>query len=79
MREPPTLPIRLLPTATKCGVRPFPGVEPVEGWRDRASRYSEQGAERVEGIEAPIESKRELRQRLRERQVFTGQDIHRFA
>ena len=55
-----TLPIRLLPTPTKCGVRPFPGVKPVEGWRDRASRYSEQRAERVEGIEAPIESKGEL-------------------
>jgi len=54
------LPIRLLPTPTKCGVRPFPRVKPVEGWRDRASRYAEQRAERVEGIEAPIESKGEL-------------------
>ena len=54
------LPIRLLPTPAKCGVRPFPGVKPVEGWRDRATRYSEQRAERVEGIETPIESKGEL-------------------
>jgi len=54
------LPIRLLPTPAKCGVRPFPGVKPVEGWRDRATRYSEQRAERVKGIEAPIESKGEL-------------------
>ncbi|MEF2559433.1 hypothetical protein VQ044_25410, partial [Aurantimonas sp. C2-5-R2] len=28
-----TLPIRLLPTPTKCGVRPFPGVKPVKGRR----------------------------------------------
>jgi transposase len=55
-----SLPIRLLPTPTKCGVRPFPGVKSVEGWRDRASRDSEQRAERVERIEAPIESKGEL-------------------
>jgi hypothetical protein len=54
------LPIRLLPTPTKCGMRPFPGVKPVEGWRDCASRDSEQRAERVERIEAPIESKSEL-------------------
>jgi len=55
-----TLPIRLSPTPTKCGVRPFPGVKSVEGWRDRASRYSEQRAEGVVGIEAPIEPKGEL-------------------
>ena len=55
-----SLPIRLLPTPTKCGMRPFPGVKPVEGWRDCASRDSEQRAERVERIEAPIESKSEL-------------------
>ena len=54
------MPIRFSPTPTKCGVRPLPGVKPVEGWRDRASRYSKQRTERVDGIEAPIESKGEL-------------------
>lgn len=54
------LPIRLLPTPTKCGVRPFPGVKPVKGRRDRPTRDSEQRAECVEGIEASVESKREL-------------------
>jgi hypothetical protein len=29
--EESTLPIRLLPTPTKCGMHPFPGVQPVKG------------------------------------------------
>ncbi len=32
------LPIRLLPTPTKCGMHPFPGVQPVKGRRGCASR-----------------------------------------
>jgi hypothetical protein len=35
------LPIRLLPTPTKCGMHPFPGVQPVEGRRGCAARNSE--------------------------------------
>ena len=54
------LPIRLSPTPTKCGVRPFPGVKPVKGRRGCSAGDSEQRAERVEGIEAPIESKGEF-------------------
>ena len=54
------LPIRLLPTPTKCRVGPFSGVELFEGWRGGPARDSEQRAERVERVEAPIESKREL-------------------
>jgi hypothetical protein len=36
------LPIRLLPTPTKCGVHPFPGVQPVKGRRGCPARDSEQ-------------------------------------
>lgn len=39
---------------------PFSGVEPVEGRRVGSARDSEQRAERVERVEAPIEPKREL-------------------
>ncbi|MEC5414625.1 hypothetical protein, partial [Aurantimonas sp. C2-4-R8] len=39
---PSTLPIRLLPTPTKCGVRPFPGVKPVKGRRSCLAGDSEQ-------------------------------------
>jgi len=55
-----TLPIRLSPTATKCGVDPFAGVQPVKSRGVGPAGDSEQRAERVEGIEAPIESEREL-------------------
>lgn len=34
------LPIRLLPTPTKCGMHPFPGVQPVKGRRGCAARNS---------------------------------------
>ena len=54
------LPIRLSPTPTKCRVDPFPGGQPVKGRRDCPAGDSEQRAERVEGIEASIESKREF-------------------
>ena len=37
-----SLPIRLLPTPTKCGVHPFPGVQPVKGRRGCPARDSEQ-------------------------------------
>ena len=56
----PSLPIRLLRTPAKCGMHPFPGVQPVIGRRGCAARNSEERAERVERVEAPIEPKREL-------------------
>jgi len=55
-----SLPIRLSPTPTKCGVHPFPGVQPVKGRGGCPSGDAEQRSERVEGIEAPVESKREF-------------------
>lgn len=54
------LPIRLSPTPTKCRVYPFPGIKLVKGRRDCTAGDSEQRAERVEGVETPIESKREF-------------------
>ena len=54
-----SMPIRLLPTPTKCGVHPFPGVKPVKSRCGCPARDSEQRAERIEWVELPIESKRE--------------------
>jgi len=55
-----TMPIRLSPTPTKCGVYPFPGIQPVKGRRGYPARDTHQRAERVERVEAPIEPEREF-------------------
>lgn len=54
------LPIRLTQTPTKCRVHPVARIKLGKGWRFRGTRYSEQGTERVERVETPIEAERKL-------------------
>jgi hypothetical protein len=55
-----SMPIRLTQTPTKCGMHPVAGVKFGKGWRFHATRDSEQGPERVERVEAPVEAERKF-------------------
>jgi hypothetical protein len=54
------LPIRLTQTPTKCRVHPVAGIKLGKSWRFYTTRDSEQGTERVERVEAPVEAERKL-------------------
>src|SRR5271166_4011302 len=54
------LPILLTQTPTKCRVRPVARIKLGKGWRFHGTRDSEQGTERVERVETPVEAERKL-------------------
>jgi hypothetical protein len=54
------IPIRLLPITTACSVPPLPGIEPGICWRLDPSGDPQQGPERIEWVEAAVETEREF-------------------
>jgi len=54
------MPIRLLPSPATTRVRPFARIKSGIGWRRYISCDPKQRAERVERVEAAVESKREF-------------------
>jgi hypothetical protein len=54
------LPIRLMPTTTRCSVLPFSGVELGIGWSGGAAGDAQEGPKSVETIESSVEPKGEF-------------------